>query len=389
MKAQQKTTQNELSKELNDSQQGKDLFARLKRYAGGKSRALVNAIELSQSLFDSVEQLNDARKTVEQVTRCGNYLEFHHYPTIDKTVLHDARFCKKTMLCPMCAMRRGSKLIERYKERIEHVRSENKKLRLSMLTYTVKNGNDLLERFNHLHNSIRRLVEHRRKFLNQDKRRSFNEFCKVDGWVGTYEFTNKGNGWHPHAHILVLHDTSFDYKRIVKEWGAITGDSCIMNVQAVKGNPDEAFVEVFKYALKFSELTTERNIEAYKALQGRRLVFSGGSLWGVKIPESLLDDVPLEKLPYISLFFRYIKGAYMLEHEGHYSPVIEEEDEKLTPEEEAQQEQDRLFIKRQIYRLKKQDNSLSDQQAYEVARAMLSAKKFESPASNRDWLENG
>jgi plasmid rolling circle replication initiator protein Rep len=384
MKTQAKILQDELSTDL---QRSKNLFTRLQRYAGGKARALVNAVELTQSLFESAEELNNARKTSERVTRCGNYLEFHHYPTIDKTVLHEARFCQKTMLCPMCAMRRGSKLIQVYKQRIEHVRTSNKKLRLSMLTYTVKNGSDLLERFEHLQKSIRRLAERRRDFLK--KGWGFNEFCKVDGWVGTYEFTNNGNGWHPHAHILVLHDTSFDYKRIVKEWGAITGDSCIMNVQAVKGNPDEAFVEVFKYALKFSELTTERNIEAYKALQGKRLVFNGGSLWGVKVPESLADDVPQEKLPYISLFFRYIKGAYMLEREGHYSPVIEEEDEKLTPEEEEQQEQDRLFIKQQIYRLKKQNGALSDQQAYEVARARLSAKRFESPASNRDWLEDG
>lgn len=384
MKTQAKILQDELSTDL---QQSKNLFTRLQRYAGGKARALVNAVELTQSLFESAEELNNARKTSERVTRCGNYLEFHHYSTIDKTVLHEARFCQKTMLCPMCAMRRGSKLIQVYKQRIEHVRTSNKKLRLSMLTYTVKNGSDLLERFNHLQNSIRRLAKRRNDFL--EKGCGFNEFCKVDGWVGTYEFTNNGNGWHPHAHILVLHDTSFDYKRMLAEWEAITGDSCIMNVQAVKGNPDEAFVEVFKYALKFSELTTERNIEAYKALQGKRLVFNGGSLWGVKVPESLADDVPLEKLPYISLFFRYIEGAYKLEWEGHYTPVIEEEEEKLTPEEEEQQEQDRLFIKQQIYRLKKQNGALSDQQAYEVARARLSARRFESPASNRDWLEDG
>lgn len=391
MKTQAKILQDELSTDL---QQSKNLFTRLHRYADGKARALVNAVELTQSLFDSIEKLSDARKVAERVSRCGNYLNFRHYHTMDKITLHDARFCTVAMLCPMCAMRRGSKLIQVYKQRIERVRTSNKKLRLSMLTYTVKNGSDLLERFEHLQKSIRTLVNRRRDFLK--KGWGFNEFCKVDGWVGTYEFTNNGNGWHPHAHILVLHDTSFDYKRMLAEWEAITGDSCIMNVQAVKGNPDEAFVEVFKYALKFSELPTERNIEAYNALQGKRLVFNGGSLWGVKVPESLADDVPLENLPYTALFFRYFNGVYKLEYEQNCKPEIEDEDEdeddsdeSLTAEEEERREQDRLFIKREVYKLKKRDSGLSDQQAYEIARAKLSAKKFKPSASNRDWLEDG
>lgn len=376
MKTQAKILQNELSENL---QRERNLYSRLERYAKGKGRALENARELPAVAFDSIDELNEARKLSERVSRCGNYLEFHHYESLDKVVLHDAKFCGRYMLCPMCAMRRGSKLIERYKERIGHVRSENKKLRLSMLTYTVKNGGDLLERFEHLQNCIKKLNERRRNFLKG--KRGFNEFCKVEGWVGTYEFTNKGKGWHPHAHILVLHDTSFDYKRIVKEWKAITGDSCIMNVQAIEGNPDEAFVEVFKYALKFSDLSPEDNVHAYYALKGKRLVFNGGLLRGVKIPESLVDDVPLGNLPYISLFFRYMEGAYKLEREEHYKPnneVQEEDDEDdfLTPEESVEKERDGLFIKREIYKLKKQDTDLSDQQAYEIARARLSDKKF-------------
>ncbi len=296
--------QSELSQDL---QVEKKLFERLNRYAGGKQRSLENASLLeNHPSFELEDTL-----LVRRIKSCGNYLEFNNYHTVNKTTLHYARFCTSALLCPLCAMRRGSKYVESYKERIAFVRSANKKLRLSMLTFTVKNGEDLRERFNHLQNSIRRLVEHRRKFLNQDKRRSFNEFCKVDGWVGSYEVTNIGNGWHPHAHVLVLHDTSFDYKRMLAEWEAITNDSCIMNVQAVKGNPDEAFVEVFKYALKFTDLSAENNVDAFYALRGKRMVFNGGSLWGVKVPEKL-EDSPLEDLPFIRLFYKYFDGAYQL-----------------------------------------------------------------------------
>ena len=35
---------------------------------------------------------------------------------------------------------------------------------------------------------------------------------------------------------------------------------------------------------------------------------SFGSLHGVKIPEKLTDDMPLEELPYIEMFYRFVFG---------------------------------------------------------------------------------
>ena len=42
-------------------------------------------------------------------------------------------------------------------------------------------------------------------------------------------------------------------------------------------------------------------------LKGKRLTGSFGSMYGVKIPEKL-DDMPLEELPYIEMFYRFVFG---------------------------------------------------------------------------------
>jgi hypothetical protein len=72
-------------------------------------------------------------------------------------------------------------------------------------------------------------------------------------------------------------------------------------------------LEVFKYALKFSDLSLPDTWHAYQILNSRRLMGSFGNLRGVKSPESLLDD-PLEHLPYLELLYVFVprSGSYDL-----------------------------------------------------------------------------
>lgn len=295
------------------------LNARLDRYSTAKKRALVNLKELTnlQTLDDLLKERY--RIAAAKLEICGNYLEFRNYYTVGKTRLTKASFCKQHLLCPLCAIRRGAKTLEAYLARYRVVKDENPSWRLSMLTLTVANGEDLAERFQHLHNSIKRVFKRRRDYL--DKQRGLTEWRKVYGWVGTYEVTNKGNGWHPHAHIMCLHSSSFDYKALQAEWKEITGDSHVLNVSAAKhpNEPERDFLEVFKYAVKFSDMTAEQNIHAWNVLRARRLLFSGGALWGVDVPESL-EDVPLDDLPYIDLLYSYMLDGYKLKSTSCYLP---------------------------------------------------------------------
>lgn len=50
-------------------------------------------------------------KEAAKLENCSNYLLFRHYHTVDQVRLHSANFCKKHLLCPMCAIRRGAKML--------------------------------------------------------------------------------------------------------------------------------------------------------------------------------------------------------------------------------------------------------------------------------------
>ena len=287
------------------------LNTRLDRYSKAKHRALENLNYLEAVHPQSPITAVRYEKAAALLASCGNYLLFRNYYTVSKVRLHSASFCKQHLICPLCAIRRGAKSLKAYSDRFKLLNAQNPNWRLSMITLTIKNGDDLAERFKHLQKAVQRVFERRRDWLK--KGRGLTEWRKVHGYVGTYEFTNKGNGWHPHAHIMVLHSESFDYKALKTEWFEITGDSHVLNVTAANHpkEPELDFLEVFKYAVKFSDLSPEDNIRAWEILQGRRLLFSGGAFRGVVVPDDLADE-DLDDLPYIELLYNYTQAGYSL-----------------------------------------------------------------------------
>ncbi|MBV6620856.1 replication protein, partial [Acinetobacter baumannii] len=65
--------------------------------------------------------------------------------------------------------------------------------------------------------------------------------------------------------------------------------------------------------------------EAFKVLKGKRLSGAFGSLWGVKIPESLIDDLPDDSdLPYLEIIYKFVfskKSYYDLQLTRHVEPT--------------------------------------------------------------------
>ena len=110
-------------------------------------------------------------------------------------------------------------------------------------------------------------MERRRKAYSGNRIKT--EWTKAFGIVGSYEVTNRGQGWHPHAHMLVLADSRMDAQAMKDEWLRITGDSHVLRIDPAHHPDDPArdFLEVFKYALKFSDLTPAQNVEAFQALR--------------------------------------------------------------------------------------------------------------------------
>ncbi|EGD4967633.1 protein rep, partial [Acinetobacter baumannii] len=93
----------------------------------------------------------------------------------------------------------------------------------------------------------------------------------------------------------------------------------------------KAAAEVCKYALKFGDLSVENTWEAFKVLKGKRLSGAFGSLYGVKIPENLADEMPDENdLPYLEMLYKFVFGKqsyYNLEMTRHVEPQVKDNDD--------------------------------------------------------------
>lgn len=282
---------------------------RLARYGQAHARSLMMLEHLREAPSPA------STKTAASLASCGNYLHFREYFTVGKVRLHNATFCKQHLVCPLCAIRRGAKALGAYLARWEVLQEQHPELRPYLITLTVKNGDDLEERQAHLTRSLKRLTD-RRRFFNAGKRGSpWTELCKAQGAVYTLELTNKGKGWHPHCHMIALAASQPSQSDLSAEWHRITGDSMIVDVRPITGDPSEGFMEVFKYAVKFSDLTLEDNWHAAQVLKGKRLLNSFGLFRGVEIPDSLLDE-PLDELPYWDRFYRYLGGEYQFTGEA-------------------------------------------------------------------------
>ena len=99
--------------------------------------------ENTKSKWDDRKRNTETGKLATKVQGCANYLVFKRYLTVDEVRLHAANFCKKHLLCLFCAMRRGAKYLQVYKQRLDVVLQENPKLRAFMVTLTVKDGENL------------------------------------------------------------------------------------------------------------------------------------------------------------------------------------------------------------------------------------------------------
>ena len=289
-------------------------FATLKHRAKNQENYLFTLAQFKDNYEKDVknqESIN-ALKSAQKLNECGNYLLFKNFYTIGEVKLAKLRTCGQHLLCPFCAAIRASRAIQRYVERIDQVLQENRKLKPVLITLTVKNGSDLAERSEHLMKSFRKLLERRRDY--EKKGRGFNEFCKVQGAMYSYEntFNEKTGEWHPHIHMFALVDQWIDQQEFSEYWHSITGDSMVVDVRRAKKEKghgySKAAAEVCKYALKFGDLSVEKTWEAFKVLKGKRLTGSFGLLWGVKIPDTMTDDMPEGDLPYLEMLYKFAYG---------------------------------------------------------------------------------
>jgi hypothetical protein len=251
----------------------------------------------------------------QRVTQCGDWLKFRDYYQSVGIKLHSANFCKNTLVCSLCAIRRASRNMAAYLEKLQEIQKQNKTLKPYLVTLTVRNNSDLEKVLNHLADSLK-LLHHRRV-----EKKSRSLMRDIAGGVFSIEVTNTGKEWHPHVHAIWLSETPPDMYALRAEWEQITGDSFMCDVRPITKlsecpadiDPHAAgFAEVFKYAMKPSELGADRMVQAFPILKGRRLIGSFGIFRGVVMPESLADDLTgLDDEPYLEFLLRYTAKGYV------------------------------------------------------------------------------
>ena len=270
-------------------------------------------------------------KELKALQDCGSFLIYRHYYLIDRFRLLAGCTCKKHLLCPLCAIRRAAKCVAVGFQKIEDVLQRGYETGVEydqvLITLTIKNGDDLEERFLHLTNSFKMLLQKRRNALKK-RPKTDTVFKHVLGSIYSYEVTySEEKGYHPHVHMIALiprgtfeFQERFDKKAkkavqvpvdlwagLVEDWKSITGDSFIVDVRRIDNENDQlsALVECFKYALKFSDMEVADQVECYTVLKGRRMLDSMGALRGIKFPDNLHDDLIPGEEKYVDIVYRY------------------------------------------------------------------------------------
>jgi len=271
---------------------------RLSRYSELKTKQLQIVDEIGNL------GLKESADLAMKMATCGNWLTFRDYYTVGEVRLTGACFCKKHLTCQLCAVRRSAKLLQSTLPKFEHLLDSDTKLYPHLIVFTIKSGHDLAERLRHLESSWQKM---RRRASMPDRYR--NSFLrKTTGGILSIEAThNKKAGWHPHMNLLVLSPCkSFDWQAVKDEWLEITGDSKVVNFSTDAHSLTATIAETIKYVTKINDLSANRLWELQSVFKRRKTVRGFGCLHGLKMPDSLTDDVLADDLPYIEYVCRHL-----------------------------------------------------------------------------------
>lgn len=230
-----------------------------------------NKREFIRYLEESKSPLLKHTMKTNRLKECGNVVTFRkHLETGEKQLL-SANFCKYDRVCIACATKRAIGMIKRFEQGIKAQNLYEKHRYYIVLTIKHKAWDTLEDLMAKLLTSKEKLARnYRNSKRDMQKNKSF--FSVFDGMVISIEVAHKWkNGWHPHINILACSSKEVPIKQgahlrwdvnehLQNERLQITWDSFIHNIRKINVKNDyftRSWIgEVFKYAIKFSDLTT-------------------------------------------------------------------------------------------------------------------------------------
>lgn len=308
---------------LSESKKAVDLPTRLGRYAAKVARSGVMG-----KWIQSQPKWQNYHPVARVVAECGSYLRFRNFFQRDQVRLVGANSCCKAMLCPFCAGLRGARHLAKAIEKIRAVMGADGQLVPYLWTGTIRDEVRCRDMYQRLRGYLSKMLESRRNALKGI--RCSSAWAKFEGGIVSFEVKRGKNSglWHIHFHAIVLGRPGLDPREFQQAWSDLVGYWAQSDLRPFRSTEkllrdrdaietDQALAddlqEVFKYAVKCSDMTTEDNFEAFRELQGQRLIRGFGNLYNVKFAdEDVLDDVDdLVDEPYIDLFFNLIAGKYV------------------------------------------------------------------------------
>ena len=252
---------------------------------------------------------------------CHSYLVFHNYLTIGKIKLSHVEHCDLHLICPLCAIRRASKKTLLYGKKVQELLSNNPNLNLYYVVLTVKDDENLEKAYQHLTKAQKTLVQRRKdaqKYLKTGNKKYISamssSFARVEAGAYSIEVKRGKNSglWHPHTNFLLLTEHDIKKEDLINEWESITGDSFIVHCEKVSSNQNikDTLIEIFKYAMKFSEMELEDNLFAWETLKGRRMTGSFGAFRGLDVNDENDELNEDENIEFTEIFYKFLSGNY-------------------------------------------------------------------------------
>ena len=280
-----------------------------------------------QEVFGTGKRFENFKKNLDD---CGSWLEFRHYYKKDVTKLHTGNFCKKDKLCPACAVRRAYKQQQKFLKALEVDKSLINR-NWYYIVIPVKHSRD--EDIDIVYNRLDKVRKSIIKAINNKKNgKKSGIWGQFDGGMGSIEVTKTHNGWNVHLNLLINapKGIKFNLKQVKNRKGQISiqnkeitqflkrvANSQMHNISKLDFGTAEDIksnlVEVLKYSFKFSSLNTVDLLKVYIAFYRKRLFFTFGNLWGLKLENVELENDDVIDTEFIKVIYKRAFGSYELQ----------------------------------------------------------------------------
>lgn len=279
----------------------------------------------------------DARRCSQDAAKlsaCGSWLLFRAWAQNAAVRLREANFCSLTRACVSCAAIRAARTADVYTAKslvlLDQAFERGEPIPVPrMVTVTQPVGPDFELQLSKMLAALKKLRQLRN---NAKKRGTSPEWSRPEHFAWSVECKrsrNYADQWHIHAHSVCLCSQRLDLDRLHHEWTEMTGWAGRPDVRlsdsgreillrrdrlrlaSVRDALRHDLMEVFKYNLKFSDLTPDDIAHAFLATRGKRLLFGWDGYRGCKVPEEL-GDLAEEAGPWMDLHFRRLSGRARL-----------------------------------------------------------------------------